>query len=133
MLSSDQKCPANAVMAPQTQDVFWTSYLRSIYVLCLRGEDYYFAETGSKRYRGWPRTTIVSTFQDEIKLTLEKKPSFSVKGLLIYNVFASSVKIEFCGEILLLTFTRLLKTRTTTACFQIESAIKKMMKKRMVF
>ena len=81
MLSSDQKCPANAVMAPQTQDVFWTSYLRSIYVLCLRGEDYYFAETGSKRYRGWPRTTIVSTFQDKIKLTLEKKPSFPVKRL----------------------------------------------------
>ena len=39
------------------------------------------------------------------------------KGLLIYNVFASSVKIEFCGEILLLTFTRLLKTRNHNCVF----------------
>ena len=54
MLRSDRKCPTNGAM------------------------DYYFEKTGSKHYRGRPRTTIVTTFRDDIKCTMEKMPSFSV-------------------------------------------------------
>ena len=85
MLSSDRKCPANAAM------------------------DYYFEETGSKRYRGRPRTTIFTTLEDKIKRTVEKTQSFSVKSLK-RSVNRQRVR-ELSQEILLLTFTRLLKTR----------------------
>ena len=57
VLRSDRKCSTNAAL------------------------DYYFEETGDKRYRDWSRTTIINTLQDDIKRTLEKMPSFSVKSL----------------------------------------------------
>ena len=43
--------------------------------------DYYLDETGSICYSGRPRTTIVTTLQDDIKRTLENIWSFSVKNL----------------------------------------------------
>ena len=45
------------------------------------GMDYYFEETGGNRYRDQSRTTIINNLQDNIKRTLEKMPSFSVKSL----------------------------------------------------
>lgn len=78
----------------------------------------YFEETDSKRYRGRPRTIIVTTLQDDIKRLLEKMPSFSVKSL------KNSVDLQRFREIsqdrilrqhlLLLKFTRLLKMRNHT-------------------
>ena len=55
--------------------------------------DYYFEETGSKRYRGRPETTIITILQDDMKLTLEKMPSLSVK------ILKSSVDLQRVCEL----------------------------------
>ena len=57
ILRLDRKCPANAAM------------------------DFYFELTNDKKFRGRPRTTLVTTLQSDIKKTLEKIPSFPIKCL----------------------------------------------------
>ena len=57
ILRLDRKCPANSAM------------------------DFFFEPTDHKKFRGRPRTTLVTTLQSDIKKTLEKNPSFPIKCL----------------------------------------------------
>ena len=90
VLRLDEKCPANAAM------------------------DYYFEEAGSKRYCGQQLSTTLKMTWSVHWRRCHHSGSKLWKALLICNVFKKFLKIQFCGEILLLTFTRFLKTRNHT-------------------
>ena len=57
ILQLDDQCPANKAM------------------------DFYFEKTDAKGFRGRPRTTIVTTINNDIKRNIDKIPSFQVKAL----------------------------------------------------
>ena len=84
----DRNCPANATM------------------------DYYFEKTGSKLYRSLP--IVITHHSNAHWRRYRHSQSKFFKALLIYNVFASSLKIEFSGDILLVIFTRLLERKNDT-------------------
>ena len=61
------------VSFPDVQDVFWTSYVRSIYVLCLRGLHY--SEIGSRSQN--PEKRYVDWFFLSIYFLLESWPKWN--------------------------------------------------------
>ena len=68
---------------------------------------FYFEETNAKNYRGRPRTTIVTTLNNDIKRTVRKIQTFPVRVLnkvedLVHDV--SQLRTGMCGDIQLEMF-----------------------------